>query len=141
MKRDEGKLRAWQARGARRYAERQREAAPRPQQRKRKPSDAPWREEAFALRGAFCRRCRRTWGLECDHLKPRSQGGASVIENALCLCSDCHRLKTEHRILVERSWLDADQIVWLAREGWVEWDADGEPRGRGCRSFAPVQKA
>lgn len=143
MRRDEGKQRAWQARGARRYAQRQREAlqaapAPRTVTRSRKPSDAPWRAAVIALRGAQCRRCRATWDLQADHVMPRSQGGPSVVENGTMLCRACHTMKTEWRILYERAWLDADQIAWLAQQGWVEWDENGEPRGRGCRGFASL---
>lgn len=69
---------------------------------------------------------------------PRSQGGPSVVENGTMLCRACHTMKTEWRILYERAWLDADQIAWLAQQGWVEWDENGEPRGRGCRGFASL---
>lgn len=54
------------------------------------------------------------------------------------LCEDCHRGKTEGRIQYERSWLDPDQIAWLADVGWVWWNDDGEPCGRGWKHFAPV---
>jgi len=82
--------------------------------------------------------------LQCDHIWPRSQGGPSVVENGLLLCGpfapgECHRRKTEKLLLVERSWLDQDQVDWLASVGWVEW-IDGEPHGRGCRSFAPTEE-
>jgi len=43
-------------------------------------------------------------------------------------------------MLVEREWLDDDQLKYLADLGWVDWDADGEPFGRGMRAFAPSRQ-
>lgn len=71
--------------------------------------------------------------------------GPSVVENGLVLCGPwsrvtpggCHPAKTESRLLIDRRWLDADQIEWLASVGWVEW-IDGQPTGRGWRHFAAV---
>lgn len=76
-----------------------------------------------------------------DHVMPRSQQGPSVVENGLPLCEECHRRKTEKRMLVERSWLDDDQVAWLAEVGWVAWDDNGQPYGMGWRGFAPTTKA
>jgi hypothetical protein len=56
----------------------------------------------------------------------------------MMLCADCHRRKTEKRMLVERHWLDDDQIEYLANIGWVAWDDKGQPYGNGYRGFAPV---
>lgn len=154
---DPEKHRAWQERAVRKAQERRQESArqapkPRsglpdsrapsndtvPQRRTRKPrrNDSQWRAEVFALRGAYCRRCGAVWELQCDHVIPRGRGGPSVVENGTVLCRPCHERKTEWEILYQRSWLDRDQVEWLAREGWVEWGEDGEPRGRGCRGFA-----
>lgn len=115
--------------------------------RRRKPrrNDSGWRAEVIARRGGFCRSCGDTGHVQADHIWPRSQGGPSVVENGLMLCGEfsrntpggCHPAKTEHRMLIERSWLDPDQIDWLRDVGRVWWDADGQPHGQGWRDFAP----
>lgn len=68
---------------------------------------------------------------------PRSQGGPSVVENGLVLCSAAHLAKTESRLRIDPAWLDPDQIVWLSEAGWVWWQ-DGDPHGRGWRHFEPM---
>jgi hypothetical protein len=73
--------------------------------------------------------------MEVDHLQPRSQGGASVVENGLPLCRGHHAAKTAGRLRIDRGWLDPDQVAWLAEVGWVRWQADGQPQGRGWRHF------
>jgi hypothetical protein len=113
---------------------------------KRKPArnDSAWRAEVLARRGAFCRACGDTADLQIDHVKERSQGGRSVVENGMVLCGPwsrttpggCHLRKTEARIVVRPEWLDPDQIDWLAQEGWVYWNGEGIACGRGCRGFA-----
>lgn len=152
LKTDAVKLAAWQARGVKKYAQKIRskpfpqtsrsnqqspmpmaEPAHKPSYRRR--NDGPWRNAVVALRGAYCRGCLSTVWLQADHIFPRGQGGPSVVENGLMLCESCHRAKTESRIVIEFAWLDADQIPWLARIGWVTWDGDGQPRGRGWRHF------
>lgn len=158
LRADPAKARAWQARGAQAYAARQREArrsspavdnpgdtAPQPRSKNVKPrrNDAGWRAECEAKRGLVCRGCGDTNHVQMDHIWPRSQGGPSVVENGLPLCGEfsrntpggCHPAKTAGRIVIEFSWLDPDQVAWLAAVGWVAWDADGQPRGRGWRHF------
>lgn len=116
--------------------------------KKKRRNDSGWRADVIAKRGGYCRACGYSVveKLQCDHIKPRSQGGTSVVENGMMLCGpfgsdqwgsgECHRRKTEKDMLVSKEWLDEDQIAWLAEVGWVEW-IDGEPHGHGCRSFAP----
>lgn len=88
------------------------------------------------LRGQYCRCCLRSGPVQADHVMPRSQGGQSVVENGMPLCDECHRAKTEHRVLVKKSWLDADQLEYLETVGWVWWDSTGEVYGHGRKSFA-----
>ena len=89
-------------------------------------------------------------GLEVDHVMERSQGGKSHVGNGLILCGPfhggsspfaegCHGAKTAGKLLIERDWLDDDQIEYLAEIGWVVWDEHGEPIGRGCRAFAAAR--
>ncbi len=105
--------------------------------RKPRRNDAPWRRDVIALRGEWCRSCRTSRGLQCDHVMPRSQGGTSVVENGTMLCRECHEKKTNSEIQYRHEWLDDDQIEWLAAQRWVAWDADGLPYGHGFRHFAP----
>lgn len=107
-------------------------------------NDGPWRVNVLVARGAYCRACGSTKHIEVDHIWPRGQQGPSVVENGLPLCGtwgDCgaHALKTAGRLMIERSWLDPDQIEWLAEVGWVQWSpVDGAVTGRGWRHFAPI---
>jgi 5-methylcytosine-specific restriction endonuclease McrA len=103
--------------------------------RKKRRNDGPWRKEVMALRGERCRSCGATRSVQADHVVPRSQQGPSIVENGLPLCRKCHDDKTASRLKIQPSWLDDDQIVWLAEVGWVAWDADGQPYGRGWRHF------
>lgn len=57
----------------------------------------------------------------------------------MALCVDCHTAKTEHRLLIQKDWLDDDQLEWLRDTGWVWWQ-DGETYGEGRRSFAPDRR-
>lgn len=109
---------------------------------RRPRSDAGWRSDVLFRRGGFCRACGDTRQPQADHLIPRAQGGPSIVENGLPLggpfgCG-CHDLKTAHKLLVQRDWLDPDQIEWLAEQGHVEWTESGEPVGRHARLFAPI---
>lgn len=61
-----------------------------------------------------------------------------MVENGLVLCASHHQAKTESRMVIEPSWLEPDQLEWLKAVGWVWWDADGRPQGRGWRHFAPM---
>lgn len=110
-------------------------------------SDAPWRLKCLLARGAFCRRCGSSQHVEVDHIWPKGQTGPSEVENGLVLCGawgscGAHALKTAGSIQIERSWLDADQIEWLAEVGWVCWDPEtGAVSGGGWRHFAPIDPA
>lgn len=63
------------------------------------------------------------------------------MENGLILCQKHHEQKTNSEIQIQYEWLDEDQVAWLAEVGWVAWDDDGEPYGRGMRHFAPRKVA
>lgn len=122
-------------------------AKPRPRPRTRRRNDGPWRAECLTRRGGYCRACGpftqfvdsngqpRGRMLEVDHIWPRSQGGPSVVENGLVLCSAHHADKTASRIVIDPAWLDPDQVAWLAAVGWVQWGSDGQPVGRGMKHF------
>lgn len=68
-----------------------------------------------------------------------------MVENGLPLCGPwsrqspwpggCHQAKTDRRMLLRREMFDADQLAYLAEQGWVAWDEKGEPYGRGYRGF------
>ena len=151
MKSDPAKDRAWRQASAERYAAKVRARprepkTPKPMSenfhsRRSAPrrNDGPWRAECLAKRGTYCRSCGSVLNVQMDHIKPRSQGGKSVVENGLPLCVVCHEAKTESRLQIRREWLDPDQIAWLAAEGWVTWDVHGQPCGEGWKHFAPRQ--
>src|SRR5205814_533252 len=47
--------------------------------------------------------CRKTHGLEVDHVIPRSQGGPDTLENLIALCGACHRLKHDGVLILSPS--------------------------------------
>jgi hypothetical protein len=148
LKADPAKTAAWQAR-SRKAAQ----TASKPLARSRAPkatkkarNDSPWRAEVERRRGLYCRACGDVTSLEADHIWPRGQGGPSVVENGGFLCGPwsrcssfdggCHKAHTEMKLLWRKEWLDDDQIEWLKEVGYVWWDEDGVPQGRGARRFA-----
>lgn len=103
-------------------------------------SDAEWRAAGVELYGAFCRACGSSKHVEADHMKPKGQGGKSVVENLLFLCGawgDCagHARKTAGVLKIDRSWLTDEQVQYLADVGWVVFHADGAITGAGWRHF------
>lgn len=50
------------------------------------------KDEIFVLSARHCCVCHKSKGikLEVHHIIPRQQGGLDIIENAICLCFDCH---------------------------------------------------
>lgn len=101
----------------------------------RRRNDAPWRRTVENFRGSHCRACGTIRDVQADHVLPRSQGGTSVVENGTMLCRRHHEQKTNGVLKYEFAWLDADQVAWLAEMGWVTWDGDGKPYGRGWKHF------
>lgn len=81
--------------------------------------------------------------IEMDHIKPRGQGGKSVVENGIPLCGAWsktvpgghHQLKTDGVLKFEWAWLTPEQRTYLASIGWIDWDEDGNPVGNGLRHF------
>lgn len=139
---------AWQRRCQENALASKRTARRRQQRQRAKRNDAAWRAEVLELYGSWCRACAAGQvvkrdclppALEADHLIPRAQGGPSDVRNALVLCREHHRAKTEHRLLVDRAWLTTEQADWLRDEGHVDW-VDGGPVGRHCRLFAALEQ-
>lgn len=163
IKSDPAKTRAWQARGAKKYADKQREREPqsrsgnvkplegggRGRSTKKRRNDSGWRAEVMAAYGPACVSCGDTAHVQADHMWPRGQGGPSDVRNGLPLCGEfsrntpggCHPKKTASTIVIEPEWLAPEQIEWLAEVGWVAWDDDGQPYGRGWKHFAPQRAA
>lgn len=98
-------------------------------------NDSAWRAAVLDMYGEWCLACGRYGAVEIDHIIPRSQGGRSDRENGAPLCRDCHYAKTCGTLQYEPEWLLWPTIEYLADNGWVAWDADGEPYGRGLRHF------
>jgi hypothetical protein len=57
------------------------------------PSWSRQRSAALARDGG-CVDCGRVDGLECDHIKPVSDGGYGTLTNLCARCSTCHLTKT-----------------------------------------------
>lgn len=121
--------------------------APSTQQGANQRRDAQWRETVYALRGRWCRSCgeSRPERIQVDHMIPRSPATRWEPCNGLPLCGDfgggrCHPRKTAHQLLIQRGWLDPDQIGWLQASGLAEWLPDGSVTGRHCRIFAPTER-
>ncbi|AMM44246.1 HNH endonuclease [Arthrobacter phage KellEzio] len=100
-----------------------------------KQNDAPWRNDCIAEYGEWCRCCGSPHGVQMDHIWPKSQGGKNEVGNGLPLCSTCHRRKTDSEIKIEWSWLTPLHLAYLKEVGWVDWDDDGQPFGRGWKHF------
>lgn len=148
--------RAWRAEAARRYAmnatrkplqRRPLERTPakaKPARRAPRRNDGPWREACIVAYGERCAvpGCGER-GVEMDHIKPRGQGGQSVVENGIPLCGPFssttpgghHLAKTEGRLRFRPEWLTPAQQTYLATLRWVDWDEDGQPFGEGWRHF------
>lgn len=105
--------------------------------RSQRRNDGPWRAACVDLYGEWCRACGNSREIQMDHMKPRSQGGRSDVENGLPLCRTHHEQKTHGTLQIRPEWLTAEQIRYLADEGWVAWDDAGEPHGHGWKHFAP----
>lgn len=114
---------------------------------KSRPNDSPWRNQVMAARGEVCRSCGDTSHVEADHVIPKSQDptARADVENGLPLCGafsrntpgGCHPAKTAGTLLFEAGWFDKDQLEYLARKGYVDWDEHGQPFGRGMKHFRP----
>ena len=107
--------------------------------------DAQWRDLVYQLRGRYCRSCGGGVDVQVDHMIPRSPATRWEPCNGLPLCGDfgggrCHPRKTAHQLLIQRGWLDPDQIEWLRASGLAEWLPDGSVTGRHCRIFAPTER-
>lgn len=137
------KARAWQRRSAEKAQQRQRtqarERVTRPKSSKPRRNDSGWRAAVLARVGDRCVACGRRGYVEIDHVWPRSQGGPSHVLNGIPLCSpfgcDAHGQKTRSERVIEWHWLDEEQRAWLADSGWVVWNDEGAPEGRGWKHF------
>lgn len=138
------KARAWQQRGVEKYRERQKQQAgnrPRTSRKRATRNDSGWRNDVIARIGGWCRSCRQgdASKVQIDHIWPRGQGGPSHVLNGLPLCGpygcNAHERKTNSEIVIEYDWLDDEQRAWLDDNGWVRWNDDGAPEGRGMRHF------
>lgn len=104
--------------------------------------DVAWRQEVLDIRGQHCRvtGCVRSRNIEVDHMIPRRPSTRWAWPNGLVLCREHHADKTAHTLLIDRRWLEPDQIVWLAEQGHAWWLPDGSVAGRHCTLFAPTEE-
>lgn len=110
----------------------------------RRRSDGPWRNDVMARRGEVCVSCGTRQHVQADHVWPKGQGGPNDVRNGLPLCggfgNGCHDRKTAGTIVIEFDWLDDEQRAWLAEVGWVAWDEEGQPYGRGWKHFGSAPR-
>ena len=85
--------------------------------------------------------CGSSREVQMDHMHPRSQGGKSVVGNGLPLCREHHEAKTAGTLKISPGWLTDEQRGYLESVGWVAWDENGEPYGRGWKHFHPTHPA
>ena len=66
---------------------------------KKKAVPAKLAAQVKARDNHICRACgfggsaNYAFALECDHIVPEAQGGATALENLQCLCGACNRAK------------------------------------------------
>jgi hypothetical protein len=108
--------------------------------KKRRVNEAPFRRAVMAARGEHCRVCGSSQWVQAAHVWSKGRGGPTVVENGIPLCQPHHTAYDSSRLRLRREHLDPDQVEWLRQKGWVDWDADGQPIGRGCRLFEPVNE-
>lgn len=117
----------------------------------RKPAkrhnDGPWRAACVEAYGEVCRNCGDTTHVEMDHVIPKSQDrtARADVENGLPLCGafsrsspfpeGCHPAKTAGRLRFNPDWFSQGQLEYLAAKGYVDFDDDGNPFGRGYKHF------
>lgn len=135
--------REWRASAAKKYAQKPRTPRTRAPSKARR-NDAPWRAACEAVYGTVCivPGC-GSRAIEMDHIKPRAQGGKSVVPNGIPLCGQWsrtvpgghHGMKTAGTMRFEWAWLTPEQRTYLASINWVDWDEAGKPFGEGLRHF------
>ena len=79
--------------------------------------------------------------MQAAHIWSKGQGGPSVVENGVPLCQPMHTAVDGNRDKFRYEWFDPDQIAWLREVGWVDWDDEGQPFGRGMRRFWQLTSA
>ena len=100
---------------------------------------AKWRKSVLNLNGHYCVAGIKCSGrLEAHHIIYRSQGGKEHAENGIPLCSEHHAAVHARTLLVDWRWLSKASLDYLADRGWVAWDEQGEPYGRGYKGFAAL---
>lgn len=109
-----------------------------PRTRTRPTSDAPFRAEVMAAYGEVCRVCGATGWVQAAHIMAKSQGGPSLVWNGMPLCEPDHTAYDGYRLKLRREHLTNEQAAWLEEYGYIAWDDDGQPYGRGARRFAPL---
>ena len=56
------------------------------------------RDQAMSRDDWLCQPCKKkgiiTAATQCDHIKPKSEGGTDSLSNLQAICKDCHSIKT-----------------------------------------------
>lgn len=92
---------------------------------------AKWRKiRVHAMRrdNWLCQPCQRegriTPATECDHIKPKAQGGMDSMDNLQAICNMCHRAKTTREAAEAQGRRVVDRLAF-DHEGRPMW-----PKGR-----------
>lgn len=71
------------------------------------------------------------FALECDHIVPEAQGGATILDNLQCLCGACNRAKGDRfarqfkvraATTTEEIWSHNQRVMWTAFAALTESD-------------------
>lgn len=100
-----------------------------------RPSESPFRAEVLALCGTRCAVCQTSRDIQAAHIIGKGQGGPTVAWNGIPLCREHHEAYDQYRLKLRWEHLTVPQLAGLMLAGYVDWDDDGEPFGRGMRRF------
>jgi hypothetical protein len=109
--------------------------------RKQRPSEAGFHREVMDAYGRRCAVCLDGGWVQSAHIVGKGQGGPTVVENGLPLCQADHTAYDQYKLRLRFEHLTPTHRRWLAEVGYVDWDAGGQPFGRGHRRFEPLSSA
>ncbi len=73
---------------------------------------------ASARHKCQCPGCDHTQFLEVHHIVPRSKGGSNHLDNLLCICSSCHKLLHDGKLLSSGLLVKESQATYRYQVGF-----------------------